>query len=411
MNQKNTGTPIQNPKAEVIKDSKKMTVNAPRTLTTYDGKNFEIKEMIGNFINNYKTLIPAYATFKPELETHTFFTKLSEIKEGKSLASQVTSESIEQSYIKLLKDGLSLYDGQTNLIKYGNELTCQPAAKGRVAQSKAVVEGLDYICAIVVYDGEQISSHFEKGLEVYDHVRNMSKRINSLDNIIGVYGYAYSSDGKLLESKWKSRLEIVKDWTSNNRYMPTQKINGLNKKIHSNDYNYYVPYLSDNHINRTEAMFIKTMEASLATILKSKYPHNDFKSKYLENIIEENYKEIRYEKAQDNNTVYDFEQSPEQIKSQNVINAEIESVSNSEEIIINEYPNLPDWIEETSEIEQSPELKKALAQVWTFGKYKGKTFGEIKDDNYDSYLKWAMETTFFEDVREICRIILESRGK
>lgn len=264
-------------------------VNARKEMKTADNKVFTMQEMAVTLANTYKTLIPDYAqhTINYAGETHDFMQMLLGDRYidnvNKPLITTVTWDSVENSFKEFIRSGVSLSSKQANLIPYGKELKFSISAKGNVYKATSMVKGLERIVATVVFKGEEISSHFERGVEFYDHKRNMKSRIDDLEYIEGVYGYAIDENGVIIESSWKSILTLLKDWISNNHN--AFKDSKTKKKVYPKDIESYLSFLSDNHINRPEAMAKKTMEASLAAILTAKYPHNEMQQKYLENII------------------------------------------------------------------------------------------------------------------------------
>ena len=258
-------------------DNMQLTDSSKQYLTI-DKQEVSMKDLGVNLVKLYEPIMPADSKVNLMAETDKFLQILTTVESAtkKPMVESCTAESIRTAYRDFVKSKLSLIDGQCFLFRFANSLTFLQGSKGKAQQAKASVDELDRISSIVVYKGEEISSHIENGVEIFDHKRDFSKRSNELENIAGVYTYAYFKDGTIKESKYKSIDDLIRDWCANKGRLEAKpsKENGWKG-------------LNTNHIHRASDMAIKTGEASIAEIVKKKYANNDETKNYLDNIIAE----------------------------------------------------------------------------------------------------------------------------
>lgn len=256
-------------------DNMQLTDSSKQFLTA-DNQAVAMKDLGVTLVKLYEPIMPADTKINLMAETDKFLQILTNVETStkKPMIESCSSESIRTAYRDFVKSKLSLIDGQCFLFRFGNSLTFLQGSKGKAQQAKASVDELDRISSIVVYKGEEISSHIENGVEIFDHIRDFSKRSNELENLVGVYTYAYFKDGTIKESKYKSIDDLIRDWCANKGRLEAKpcKENGWRG-------------LNANHIHRASDMAIKTGEASIAEIVKKKYSNNDETRSYLDGII------------------------------------------------------------------------------------------------------------------------------
>lgn len=261
----------------MIGNEMQLTDNSKQFMTL-DNQKVSMKDLGVNLVRLYEPVMPADSKINLMAETDKFLQIVTTVETTthKPMIESCNAESIRTAYRDFVKSKLSLIDGQCFLFRFGANLTFLQGSKGKAQQAKASVDELDRISAIVVYNGEEISSHIENGVEIFDHKRDFDKKSNEIGDIKGVYTYAYFKDGTIKESKWKSLNDLIRDWCANKGKLEAKpsKENGWKG-------------LSANHIHRASDMAIKTGEASIAEIVKKKYANNDETKGYLDNIIAE----------------------------------------------------------------------------------------------------------------------------
>lgn len=116
-------------------------------------------------------------------------------KDNKPVLESCTKESIANSLLKMVVQGLSVAKNQCYFIPYGDKLNYQRSYFGSVALAKRVSTVTDVV-PVIIYDGDD----FEFGIDVETGYRKVLKHVPAFQNIDnakikGAYAVVHHSNG------------------------------------------------------------------------------------------------------------------------------------------------------------------------------------------------------------------------
>jgi len=170
-----------------------------------------VSKKINEFIENGELQLPP--TYSPSNALKSSWLTLQEtLDKDKKPALQVcTRNSIANSLLDMVVQGLNPAKKQCYFLVYGNKLTCQRSYFGTMALAKQVDDTIDEIIAEVVYEGDVFKYKIYRGKkEVTEHeqtIENVSGK-----KIIAAYCLITNKDGSVRKTEIMTFEEIKQAW-------------------------------------------------------------------------------------------------------------------------------------------------------------------------------------------------------
>lgn len=138
-------------------------------------------------------------------------------KNGKPALEVCTRESIANSLLDMVVQGLNPLKKQCYFIVYGNQLFCQRSYFGDIAVVKRVLPNAN-IWFNVIYEGDEFEFTSEKGIKkIIKHEQKISNM--NPDKIVGAY-CVIENNGKVLHTEVMTMEQIKKSWNMSKQYNP-----------------------------------------------------------------------------------------------------------------------------------------------------------------------------------------------
>ncbi|MDI6742178.1 MAG: recombinase RecT [Smithella sp.] len=126
--------------------------------------------------------------------------------------STCTKESIMNSLLDMVVQGLNPAKKQCYFIAYGKELACQRSYFGTMALAKQVDDSIADIIAEVVYEGDTFKYGINRGKkEITEHTQAL-ENVNS-KKIKAAYCLIINTDGEVIKTDIMTMDEIKKAWS------------------------------------------------------------------------------------------------------------------------------------------------------------------------------------------------------
>lgn len=165
---------------------------------------------VKQFQNNGELFFPA--NYSPENALKSAWLQLQEVvdRNQKPALQVCTKESIANSLLSMVVQGLNPDKKQCYFIVYGNKLQLQRSYFGSMAVAKAVNPDVEDIIADVVYEGDEFEFEKKRGKT---HVTVHKQKLANIqkDKIIAAYATVLYKDGKD-ESTIMTMDEIKQSW-------------------------------------------------------------------------------------------------------------------------------------------------------------------------------------------------------
>lgn len=153
------------------------------------------------------------ANYSPDNAMKSAWLALQEVKDmNKKPALEVcTKNSIANSLLDMVVQGLNPAKNQCYFIVYGNQLVCQRSYLGTMAVAKQVDAAIEDIFAEVVYEGDTFKYSIERGKKV------VTKHEQSLENvdkkkIVAAYCVVIDKNGETKRTDIMTMDEILQAW-------------------------------------------------------------------------------------------------------------------------------------------------------------------------------------------------------
>lgn len=153
------------------------------------------------------------ANYSPENAMKSAWLALQEVKDmNKKPALEVcTKNSIANSLLDMVVQGLNPAKKQCYFIVYGKDLVCQRSYLGTMAVAKSVDSTIDDIYAEVVYEGDTFKYSIERGKKV---VTKHEQSIENVDKkkIVAAYCVVIDKNGEIKRTDIMTIDEIKQAW-------------------------------------------------------------------------------------------------------------------------------------------------------------------------------------------------------
>lgn len=165
---------------------------------------------VKQFQNNGELFFPA--NYSPENALKSAWLQLQEVvdRNQKPALQVCTKESIANSLLSMVVQGLNPDKKQCYFIVYGNKLQLQRSYFGSMAVAKAVNPDVEDIIADVVYEGDEFEFEKKRG-KTYVTVHKQKLANIQKDKIIAAYATVLYKDGRE-ESTIMTMDEIKQSW-------------------------------------------------------------------------------------------------------------------------------------------------------------------------------------------------------
>lgn len=129
----------------------------------------------------------------------------------KNYHNQCSQESILNSVMDMIVQGLNPAKDQCYFIKFGNVLKCMRSYMGSVAVTKRFDLRVAEVNAEIIYGGDELDFEIKNGVKLIGQHKQQFGNIKN-DNIHGAYAVAVDADGNQLAADIMTWEEILNSW-------------------------------------------------------------------------------------------------------------------------------------------------------------------------------------------------------
>ena len=190
-----------------------------------------VTERIRQFQNSKQLHLPANYSAENALKSAWLILQSTTDKDGKPALDVCTKDSIANSLLDMVVQGLNPAKKQGYFIAYGKQLTFQRSYFGTMAVAKQVDENIADIVSEVVYEGDTFKYRINRGKkEITEHEQ-------SLENISGkkikaAYCMVINHDGEIMKTEIMTFDEIKQAWKQSKMYPIDDKGNVKDSSTH-----------------------------------------------------------------------------------------------------------------------------------------------------------------------------------
>jgi recombination protein RecT len=171
-------------------------------------------QRVGELLNAGDLTLPKGYAWQNELRSAWLMLQGMTVQSGQSkgelVLNVVTQASVANALLDMVVQGLSLARKQGYLIPYGGLLTFQRSYFGTITAARRLL-GLKHADAQVVYEGDALAFHVDRGRYVIDsHTTSLSNLM--VGNIIGVYVVLEFDDASLNRADVMTMDEVKASW-------------------------------------------------------------------------------------------------------------------------------------------------------------------------------------------------------
>lgn len=172
------------------------TENAVANVATEKNITTQVLTKVNQFVESKELTLPQ--DYSPENALKSAYLVLSEsvTRDNKPVLEACTKESVANSLLKMIVQGLSVVKNQCYFIPYGDKLTFSRSYLGSVALAKRI-GNVDRVVPVVIYEGDDFE--FEIDTETgFKHVLKHGQKLQNIDNakILGAYAVVHYSNGE-----------------------------------------------------------------------------------------------------------------------------------------------------------------------------------------------------------------------
>lgn len=170
-----------------------------------------VAQKVGEFVKNHEIDLPKDYSVGNALKAAWLILQETKTKDDKLALEVCTKDSIANSMLDLVVQGLNPIKNQVYFIAYGKTLTAQRSYFGSMAVAKMVQPLIDDFAYAVVYEGDSFKYGITNGRK---NVLLHEQELGNVDKkkIIGAYAIALNKAGDPLRSEIMTMEEIKQAW-------------------------------------------------------------------------------------------------------------------------------------------------------------------------------------------------------
>lgn len=170
-----------------------------------------VSEKVHKFIANGELNLPANYSVNNALKSAWLLLQVTVDKDGKRALDVCTKDSIANSLLDMIVQGLNVSKKQAYLIVYGKTLTCQRSYFGSMAVAQMVEPKIGEFAYAVVYEGDTFKYGIKLGKKmITEHeqdIQNVDKK-----KILAAYCIALDKQGEPFKTEIMTIDEIKQAW-------------------------------------------------------------------------------------------------------------------------------------------------------------------------------------------------------
>jgi recombination protein RecT len=170
-----------------------------------------VEARIGEFLRTGQLVLPKDYSPDNALKSAWLVLQTTEDKDGKKALEVCTRDSIANSLLDMIVQGLNPAKKQGYFIVYGKTLTFQRSYFGSMAVAKMVNPKIDDFSYAVVYEDDTFKYGIKNGKKtVEEHIQDI-KNVKK-DKIVAAYSIALNKDGEPMKTEIATFDEIKQSW-------------------------------------------------------------------------------------------------------------------------------------------------------------------------------------------------------
>lgn len=165
---------------------------------------------VRKFLEDGELRLPANYSPENALKSAWLALQAAETSDHKPVLEVCTKPSIANSLLDMVVQGLNPAKKQCYFIPYGQQLSCQRSYHGTMAVAEMVNQTIEDIVAEVVYEGDSLKYHIERGQKVIDEHQ---QTLDSVDagRVKAAYAIVFYRDGRQ-RTTLMTFAEIKQSW-------------------------------------------------------------------------------------------------------------------------------------------------------------------------------------------------------
>lgn len=155
-----------------------------------------VASKVRKFLEDGELRLPPNYSPENALKSAWLVLQSAETSDRKPVLEVCTRASVANALLDMVVQALSPAKKQCYFIPYGQTLTCQRSYHGTMAVAEMVDPGIEDIVAEVVYEGDVLTYHIERGQKVIDEHRQTIENVDA-GKIKAAYAIVVYRDGRL----------------------------------------------------------------------------------------------------------------------------------------------------------------------------------------------------------------------